>query len=212
MLIVGTGGFALESLEILYQLEKTSDIVFFNNVEKDFSFHIDMLKQYPVMSSDTPTKDFFLKDKEFILGIGNPKHRKLLYDLMISYGGKGYALVSPKAIIGKINNRIAEASNIMSGVIITSDVDIKKGVLINLSVTVGHNTVIGEFSEICPNVSISGNCTIQNGVFIGTSATILPGITIGEGAVIAAGAVITKDVEPYTMVAGTPGIVKKKLK
>ncbi len=33
---------------------------------------------------------------------------------------------------------------------------------------------------------------------------ILPGVTVGEGAVVAAGAIVTKDVEPYTVVAGVP--------
>ncbi len=45
---------------------------------------------------------------------------------------------------------------------------------------------------------------IQNYVFIGPRAIILPGVTLGEGAVIAAGAVVTKDVTAYTMVAGVP--------
>jgi maltose O-acetyltransferase len=39
---------------------------------------------------------------------------------------------------------------------------------------------------------------------VGTRALILPGVTIGEGAVVAAGAVVTRDVEPYTIVGGVP--------
>lgn len=45
---------------------------------------------------------------------------------------------------------------------------------------------------------------IGSDVWIGSRAVILPGITIGHGAVIAAGAVVTKDVAPYTIVAGVP--------
>lgn len=45
---------------------------------------------------------------------------------------------------------------------------------------------------------------IGNDVWIGTGAMILGGIKIGDGAVIAAGAVVTKDVEPYTIVGGVP--------
>jgi acetyltransferase-like isoleucine patch superfamily enzyme len=45
---------------------------------------------------------------------------------------------------------------------------------------------------------------VENRVFIGTRALILPGVTIGEGAVVGAGAVVTRDVEPYTIVAGVP--------
>ncbi|WP_228052460.1 acyltransferase [Nodosilinea sp. LEGE 07298] len=45
---------------------------------------------------------------------------------------------------------------------------------------------------------------IDDYVFIGMRALILPGVKIGEGSVVAAGAVVTKDVLPYTIVAGVP--------
>lgn len=40
--------------------------------------------------------------------------------------------------------------------------------------------------------------------FVGTNAVVLPGVTVGEGAVIASGSVVTRDVPPWTVVAGTP--------
>lgn len=46
--------------------------------------------------------------------------------------------------------------------------------------------------------------TIGDDVWIGGHSTILPGVTIGDGAVIAAGAVVTKDVSPRTLVGGNP--------
>jgi len=46
--------------------------------------------------------------------------------------------------------------------------------------------------------------TVGNDVWIGTQAIILPGVSIGDGAVIGAGSVVTDDVEPYAVVAGTP--------
>lgn len=45
---------------------------------------------------------------------------------------------------------------------------------------------------------------IGHHAWLATRATILPGVTIGEGAVVAAGAVVTKDVPPYTIVGGVP--------
>jgi len=61
-----------------------------------------------------------------------------------------------------------------------------------------------------------GGVTIGNDVWIGTHAVILDGVTIGNGSVIAAGAVITKNVEPYSIMAGVPakliGHRKKNLK
>ena len=52
-------------------------------------------------------------------------------------------------------------------------------------------------------------CVIGNDVWIGCNAVICRGVHIGDGAVVAAGAVVTKDVEPYTIVAG---VSAKKIK
>ncbi len=53
---------------------------------------------------------------------------------------------------------------------------------------------------------------IKKGAWIGAGAILLPGVTIGEYSLVAAGAVVTKDVLPYTMVAGVPAKVTKELK
>lgn len=52
--------------------------------------------------------------------------------------------------------------------------------------------------------------TICDGVWIGARATVLPGVTIGEGAVVAANAVVTKDVPPWVIVGGNPAKIIKK--
>lgn len=49
-----------------------------------------------------------------------------------------------------------------------------------------------------------GDTVIKDGVWIGMRAMIMPGLTVGEGAVIASGAIVTKDVAPYSIVAGNP--------
>lgn len=55
----------------------------------------------------------------------------------------------------------------------------------------------------------SGDTTIGDGAWLGMRSMILPGITIGEGAIVASGAVVTRDVEPYAIVAGNPARVIK---
>ena len=52
---------------------------------------------------------------------------------------------------------------------------------------------------------------VKRGASIGSNATLLCGITIGEKALVGAGSVVTKDVPPYTVVAGNPARVIKKL-
>lgn len=52
--------------------------------------------------------------------------------------------------------------------------------------------------------------TIDDDVWIGARVTILPGVIIGKGSIIGASAVVTKDVPPYSVVAGNPAVVVKK--
>lgn len=54
------------------------------------------------------------------------------------------------------------------------------------------------------NYPTKGNTVVGNDVWIGYNAVIMPGVTIGDGAVIASCSVVTKDVEPYTIVGGNP--------
>ena len=58
----------------------------------------------------------------------------------------------------------------------------------------------------CEGLS-KGDITVDDDVWIGFGATILSGVHIGQGAVIAAGAVVTKDVPPYAIVGGVPAKV-----
>lgn len=53
-------------------------------------------------------------------------------------------------------------------------------------------------------------CVIGNDVWIGCNAVIARGVSVGDGAVIGSGAIVTKDVEPYTVVAGVPAKPIKK--
>lgn len=50
----------------------------------------------------------------------------------------------------------------------------------------------------------AAHCTIGHDVWLGHAAVVLPGVHIGTGAVVGAGAVVTRDVAPYTIVAGVP--------
>lgn len=66
------------------------------------------------------------------------------------------------------------------------------------------------FKEAKNGFETTGDTVIGNDVWIGTEAMIMSGVTIGDGAIIAARALVAKDVEPYTVVGGNPSEVIKK--
>lgn len=80
-----------------------------------------------------------------------------------------------------------------------------------------YHDIIGDFAPDAGGVdphrlNRSYRVIIGNDVWIGCRATILSGVTVGHGSVIGAGAVVTKDVEPYTVVGGVPAkVIRRRL-
>jgi acetyltransferase-like isoleucine patch superfamily enzyme len=84
-------------------------------------------------------------------------------------------------------------------------------------VVIGHHVVIitddhrlADPTQRC-GARVSIPVTIEDGVWIAARVTVLPGVTIGRSSVVAAGAVVTKDVPPNTLVGGVPARVLKEL-
>lgn len=70
--------------------------------------------------------------------------------------------------------------------------------------------ILQVLSESGDRVPSKGDAVVGNDVWIGRGAKIAGVVTIGHGAVIAAFSVVTKDVDPYTIVAGAPAVVKRR--
>lgn len=71
--------------------------------------------------------------------------------------------------------------------------------------TQNHNYDHGQ-SIPYDKTSIAKPVTIDDNVWVGINATILPGVSVGEGAVIQAGSVVVRDVEPLSIVGGSPAV------
>ena len=89
------------------------------------------------------------------------------------------------------------------------------GLVIGDDVLIGHNVVIATLNHN-QDPDKRGNLMplpvkIEDKVWIGSNATVLPGVTIGEGAIVAAGAVVTKDVAPRSVVGGVPAKFIKEI-
>lgn len=110
---------------------------------------------------------------------------------------------------------IGESSILSPFVTITSNVKIGKCFQANIYSYVAHDCIIGDYVTFAPSVKCNGNVHIEDHVYIGTGAIIKQGkpnrpIIIGKNAVIAAGAVVTKNVPPGLTVFGNPATVLSK--
>jgi acetyltransferase-like isoleucine patch superfamily enzyme len=110
----------------------------------------------------------------------------------------------------------------MCGFSIGRDVYIAEGMVIVEELSDRGHVIIGDRASFAPNVILvtsshpnnsrirdfvatpRGKVVIEEDAWIGAGAIILPNVTVGKGAVVAAGAVVTKDVPPFTIVGGVP--------
>lgn len=90
------------------------------------------------------------------------------------------------------------------------------GITIGDNVLIGHSVVLATLNHdenpekranLCPSPIVIGD-----NVWIGSNATLLPGVTVGDGAIIAAGAVVTRDVDECSVVAGVPAKFIRKVR
>lgn len=122
---------------------------------------------------------------------------------------KGANIANDVAMFASIEIRNPEGLVIGNGCSIGPKVllDARKGLKIGNSVTIAYDAIIWTLHHDM-NASdfrtIGANTTIDDYAWICSRSIILPGVHIGEGAVVASGAVVTKDVPPYTVVGGIP--------
>jgi acetyltransferase-like isoleucine patch superfamily enzyme len=130
-----------------------------------------------------------------------------------------FSVILKDAIVGKDCN-ICAHTLIEGGVIIGDRVTVKSGVFLWSGLEIENDVFIGPNATFCNDKYPRSKqypqeferTIVKRNASIGANATILPGVIIGEGAMIGAGSVVTKNVEPFTLVLGNPAKFIKRVK
>ena len=112
----------------------------------------------------------------------------------------GFHIRNPRGIV--LGNGVSIGPKVL--------LDGRKGLTIEEGAVIGYGAIIWTLNHDYNDIHFCGKgapVTIGRRAWICSNSIILPGITIGEGAVVASGAVVTHDVEPYTIVGGVPAKV-----
>ena len=109
---------------------------------------------------------------------------------------------------------IADKAILGNGCKVQNNVSVYTGVICEDDVFLGPSMVF--CNDINPRAKYSKNgvymkTLVKKGATIGANATILPGITLGEYCLVGAGAVVTKDVPPFSIVVGNPAKIIGKI-
>ena len=182
------------------KLKRFVDWLIMNQVETRPRWYIRLLaplyqhrgkrsKIYSSVRMDTPPyRKFFLGD----------------YSVVESYSCINNAVGD--VMIGS-HTRVGLHNTVIGPVTIGDHVNLAQGITIT---ALNHN--FADKSQRIDQQGISTNAiTIGNDIWIGANAVVLPGVTIGDHSVVAAGAVVTKDVPPHSLVAGVPAKIIKEI-
>ena len=127
------------------------------------------------------------------------------------------ARVEPGAVI-RDGAKIGRNAVIMMGAVINIGAEVGARTMIDMNAVLGARALVGRDCHIGAGAVIAGvleppsrkPVVIRDHVLVGANAVVLEGVTVGRGSVVAAGAVVIKDVPPGVVVAGIPAEIVKK--
>lgn len=182
--------------------------------EKVIKWFFDDLPEDPVCA--TAASSFYEEALKGCMQLNNSYHapseiRKLFSEITSEEVDDSFRLVPP------FHTDFGKNIHVGRNVFINSGCHFQDqgGITIGDNVLIGHNVILATINhDLDPGKERHNHhspIVIGESVWIGSAAVILPGVTIGEWAVVAAGAVVTKDVEPYTVVGGVPARLLRRI-
>ena len=215
IVILGTGGNCNDIVDTINEInlkagKKKYECVGFLDDNK--KFHGKKFMGLKVMGSLDIVSEFG-EDIFFVNGIGSSR-TFLFKEKIIKKTGiprdSFETIVHPSASISK-TAEIGRGVVILQNVTISTNVKIRDHVIILPNAVISHDDIIGDYSIVTGGVCISGNVKIGRSVYLGTNASIIENITIGDHSLVGMGSVVIKNVAPYTVVAGNPAKVLRKI-
>nr|WP_294351613.1 acetyltransferase [uncultured Clostridium sp.] len=210
IVIIGAGGFGREIVWLISSINKDKrlwNLIGF--IDEDESKIGKIINGYKVLGNLEYFKDN--RNIYYVCAIGNAKSRKEVVEKCREYKIKAATLIDPSVKMDKESCSIGEGSIICAGNILTTNINIKDHIIINLSCTIGHDVVIEDFVTIYPGVNVSGNCNLGSCSELGTGSKIIEGKSIGSNSIIGAGTVVIRDIKDNCTAVGVPAkIIKDK--
>jgi sugar O-acyltransferase (sialic acid O-acetyltransferase NeuD family) len=205
--VIGAGGFAREVKWLIEEINAQTPVFEFVGY---FVSDLSRIGEHDSRDEIRGTTAWLRENRSHVdalaIGIGTPAARlNVSRELAPEFPPEFWpALIHPSVRYDRATCQIGHGVIIGAGSIATVYVRCEPFSMVNLSCTIGHESVIRRGSVLNPTVNISGGVDIGEGVLVGTGAQVLQYLSVGKGATVGGGAVVTKDVPPGVTVVGMP--------
>lgn len=168
-----------------------------------------LLEGRPIMSFAQLTETHDKNQLEFVISVGEPAIKDIIYNKLKANGCRLTNLIYPDIAIPE-SVQLGEGIVIKQGTFTIPPMAVLgNNVLIQSPCALGHNIVLGDNVVISSFCFVGGDTTIGKDTYIGPHACLRNGIKIGEGAVIGMGSVVTKDIPDRAVAYGNPCEVRR---
>lgn len=191
--IYGAGGLGREVAETANNQKIWEEIIYIDDYNNN-----DYLDGFKRLSFDDFCKVYSRECVRLVCAVGDPKHKKDLYDRVTSRGYSLANIIHDRCSVSK-SASLGNGVILRSGVVVSVDVVIGNNVTIMENSYIGHGNTISDNVQISSNVSTGGNVTIGKESFVGAGACIKERVSIGENSIIGIGTTVVNNVDKGTI-------------
>lgn len=139
----------------------------------------------------------------FVVGIGDNRARAAAFKRCLALELDPIPAIHPSAVILG-GARIDAGAQVCAGAIIGVGAHVMADAIVNTAASVDHDNEVGAHASIAPGARMAGRVRVGRGAHVGIGAAVKEGISIGDWCLVAAGAVVIRDVPAGSRVAGVP--------
>jgi sugar O-acyltransferase (sialic acid O-acetyltransferase NeuD family) len=165
------------------------------------------LSGVPIIGSDDNVLEMTTSTTELANGLGNRasrtssqlSNRRHLFDRFSALGYAFPVVIHASAVVAS-DVSLGAGSQIMAGAIVQPGARVGRNVLVNTRVVVEHDCKVDDHSHLAPGSILCFGVSVGQEVHVGAGAIILPQVHLGSGSIVAAGTVVTSDLEANSFV------------
>ena len=209
--VYGTGGTGREVYEIASSMNVNgllwNNIIFIDDVTEE-----QILYGSEIMPLSVAVDRFRPGEVEFVIAVGEPSSRELLYNRVAEQGFTFATIVHPSAFVAP-SAKLGQGVFVKMQSIVSSDAVLEDNVFVQADCIVGHDVHMGAHSQVSAFTHIAGNAHIGERCYLGVRASIREECVMGDDVVVAMGAVVMEKRVPSRVVAvGNPAkYVRRKI-